>query len=272
MRNGDEFSPAVIDRVSGLLDEFRDGNELTLSQLARRTGLPRSSAHRLLSRLVESGWVSRNGQVYSLSRAMFEWGALAQRHDTLHRAARPVLHELHAASGLIVHLAVLDGSDVHYLDKVGRGPLVVPSRIGGRQPALRTALGKALIAHSGVDPGRARPPGMPLPPAGDHARLRHEIAHIRQQHLAYERDEAVPGIACVAAPIGYGRTCVGAVSVTGPVTGVDPVALARPVRSAAHAIRQALDDCGSVSRAGGSARVGVSERALARHRPQAYDR
>ena len=248
MRNGAAFSPAVIDRVAGLLDEFRDGNELTLSQLSCRTGLPRSSAHRLLSQLVEFGWVSRHGQSYGLSRTMFEWGALAQQHDSLHQAAHPVLHELHATTGLVVHLAVLDGNDVRYLDKVGCGPVTLPSRIGGRQPALRTALGKALIAHSGVDPMRNRSAVASLKTAG--VGLRHEIAHIRQRNVAHEREDSVPGVACVAAPIGNTRTCVGALSVTGPVNRVDTVTLATPVRAAARAIWQALGENVSARQAG----------------------
>ncbi|WP_040801842.1 IclR family transcriptional regulator [Nocardia higoensis] len=249
MKNGDDFSPAVIHRVAGLLDEFRDGEELTLSQLACRTGLPRSSVHRLLSRLVELGWVGRRGQAYALSRTMFEWGALAQQHDSLQRAAHPVLHELHATSGLIVHLAVLDGDDVRYLDKVGYGPVALPSRIGGRQPALRTALGKALIAHSWTDPAAAGTTTGSTSRAGVPPLARHEIARIRQQRVAYEQ-ESLAGIACVATTIGNGRTCAGALSVTGPVDRVDHVALAGSVRAAAHVIWRSLGERGGGRRAG----------------------
>lgn len=250
MKNGDDFSPAVIDRVANLLDEFRDGEELTLSQLSCRTGLPRSSAHRMLSRLVELGWVSRHGRAYALSRRMFEWGALAQRHDSLHRAAHPILHELHATSGLIVHLAVLDGDYVRYLDKVGYGPVALPSRIGGRQPASRTALGKALIAHAGMNRAAACSAASSPAAVGTQALSRHEIARIRQQRVAYEREECVAGVACVAAPIGNSRTCVGAVSVAGPVDRVDLVPLAVSVRSAAHAIWRSHGEYGSAPRAG----------------------
>ncbi|MGW0002838.1 IclR family transcriptional regulator [Nocardia grenadensis] len=250
MKNGGDFSPAVIDRVATLLDEFRGGAELTLSELSGRTGLPRSSTHRMLSRLVELGWVGRRGRVYGLSRGMFEWGALAQQHDRLHRAAHPILHELHATTGLIVHLAVLEGNDVRYLDKVGYGRLALPSRVGGRQPASRTALGKVLIAHAGV--GRAAAYATAAAPAswGTAALPRQEIARIRQQRVAYEREECVAGIACVAAPIGNSRTCVGAVSVTGPVGSVDFVPLARSVRSAAHAIWRDHEEYSPAQRAG----------------------
>ena len=243
MRNGDDSSPAVIDRIAALLDEFSGGDELTLSQLSLRTGLPRSSVHRMLSRLVELGWVSRRRHVYALSRTMFEWGALAQRHDDLHRAAHPMLHELHAVSGLIVHLAVLEGNDVRYLDKVGPELVAVPSRIGGRRPALRTALGKVLLAHVRPEHSADRPPTAPAPVAVG-ALDRQEVAEIRRRRLAVDREESVPGIACVAAPIGSSRGCVGAVSVTGPVEVVDAVALAMPVRSAAQLIWRALGENG----------------------------
>ncbi|MFD6882609.1 MULTISPECIES: IclR family transcriptional regulator [unclassified Rhodococcus (in: high G+C Gram-positive bacteria)] len=241
MRNCDGFPAAVVDRVAGLLDAFQTNNKLTLSELSSRTGLPRSSAHRLLTQLMEFGWVRREGHSYALGRTIFEWGALAQHHDGLHRAAHPVLHELHAVTGLVVHLAVLDGSEVRYLDKVGRESVPVPSRIGGRQPAFRTALGKALIAHTRFDPAGTSTAEQLAPPVGiDAARLRNEIAWIRERHVAHERGESIPGIACVAAPIGDGRTYIGAVSVTGAADKVDAVHLTTPVRVAARTIWRSL--------------------------------
>lgn len=81
MRNSDDSPPAVIDRVADILDEFRGGGHLTLSELSGRTGLPRSSVHRLLTQLVDAGWVRREARTYALGRSMFEWGALAQHHD-----------------------------------------------------------------------------------------------------------------------------------------------------------------------------------------------
>lgn len=239
MRNGDDFSPTVIDRIAGLLNEFSDGAELTLSELAVRTGLPRSSVHRLLAQLVDVGWISKRGKAYALSRSMIEWGGLAQQHDALYQAAHPVLHALHATTGLIAHLAILDGGDVRYLDKVGRGPDHLPSRVGGRQPALRTALGKAILAHSGSAGAVLRDATQTLGPVHQE-RLRHEIAEIRHRHVAHERNEAVPGIACIAAPIGHRPGCVGAISLTGPAERLNAVALTTPVRSAAQTIWQNL--------------------------------
>ena len=110
---------AVIDRVSLVLDAFDGPGRLTLAQIVRRTGLPRSSAHRMLERLVQLRWLRRSGRDYELGMRLVELGSLAVHQDRLHRAAIPLLHDLHRATGLVVHLAVLDGSDVVYLEKIG---------------------------------------------------------------------------------------------------------------------------------------------------------
>ena len=104
-----ETPSAVIDRVSLVLDAFDGPGRLTLAQIVRRTGLPRSSAHRMLERLVQLRWLRRNGRDYELGMRLVELGSLAVHQDRLHRAAIPLLHDLHRATGLVVHLAVLDG-------------------------------------------------------------------------------------------------------------------------------------------------------------------
>src|ERR1700758_5310325 len=110
---------AVIDRISLVLDAFEGPGRLTLAQIVRRTGLPRSSAHRMLDRLVQLRWLRRSGRDYELGMRLVGVGSLAVHQDRLVRAAGPLLGELHRATGLVVHLAVLDGADVVYLDKIG---------------------------------------------------------------------------------------------------------------------------------------------------------
>ncbi|AXY53878.1 IclR family transcriptional regulator [Rhodococcus ruber] len=229
---------AVIDRAARLLEAFRDSERLTLAELTRLTGMPRSSTHRLLNQLVEIGWVRRDAPAYSLGTKMLELGSLVQHNDALHRAALPVMHELHGRTGLVVHLAVLTGTEVLYLEKVG-GPysMRIPSRVGGRQPAHCTALGKALLAQGQYDV-EALFADHPLPARTPHSvtdpgRLRSELARMREQHVAHERDEAAPGVSCVAAPIGPAGKCVGALSLSGPSASIRATALAAPVRVAA---------------------------------------
>ena len=143
---------AVIDRISLVLDAFDGPGRLSLAQVVRRTGLPRSSAHRMLERLVQLRWLRRHVRDYELGMRLVELGSLAVHQDRLHSAAQPFLHELHRATGLVVHLAVLDGSDVVYLEKIAGGlGAAIPTRVGGRQPAHCTAVGKALLAFSDPD-------------------------------------------------------------------------------------------------------------------------
>ena len=78
---------AVIDRVSLVLDAFDGPGRLTLAQVVRRTGLPRSSAHRMLDRLVQLRWLRRNGRDYELGMRLVELGSLAVHQDRLHKAA-----------------------------------------------------------------------------------------------------------------------------------------------------------------------------------------
>ncbi|MBZ4288797.1 IclR family transcriptional regulator, partial [Mycobacterium tuberculosis] len=77
------------------------------------------SAHRILERLVQLRWLRRDGRDYELGMRLVELGSLALHQDRIHRAAIPLLRDLHRATGLVVHLAVLDGSDVVYLEKIG---------------------------------------------------------------------------------------------------------------------------------------------------------
>lgn len=238
---------AVIDRISLVLDAFEGPGRLSLAQVVRRTGLPRSSAHRMLERLVQLRWLRRHGRDYELGMRLVELGSLAVHQDRLHRAAQPFLHELHRATGLVVHLAVLDGADVIYLEKIAGGfGAAVPTRVGGRQPAHCTAAGKALLAFADiVDTDlltRKTKYSISSP-----RHLVEELAAIRGRGVAYERAESLAGFGCVAAPIGDSGEPIAAVSVCGPL---DRMAfdhrLAGPVRTTALHIWRNFDDGGPI--------------------------
>jgi DNA-binding IclR family transcriptional regulator len=235
---------AVIDRVSLVLDAFDGPGRLTLAQIVRRTGLPRSSAHRMLERLVKLRWLRRSGRDYELGMRLVELGSLAVHQDRLHRAAIPLLHDLHRATGLVVHLAVLDGSDVVYLEKIGdRMMAAIPTRVGGRAPAHCAAVGKAMLAYDGeadvVDLGTRKTRYSISTPA----QLRAELANVRARGVAFDREESVPGFGCVAAPIGAPGQAVAAVSVCGPMNRMTfDQRLAAPVRMTAMGIWRDVED------------------------------
>ncbi len=229
---------AVIDRISLVLDAFEGPGRLTLAQIVRRTGLPRSSAHRMLERLVQLRWLRRSGRDYELGMRLVELGSLAVHQDRLVRAATPLLGELHRATGLVVHLAVLDGPDVVYLDKIGdRMVSAIPSRVGARQPAHCTAVGKAILAYSDEEAEVDLQVRKTKYSISSSSQLAVELAKVRAHGVAFEREESVLGFGCVAAPIGSPGEAVAAVSVCGPMNRMMfDQRLAAPVRKTAMGI------------------------------------
>ena len=210
---------AVIDRVSLILDAFvvdRPG-QLPMAEIVRRTGLPRATVHRMLEHLVAVRLLRRTGRDYALGMRLIELGSLAIHQNHIRCAAAPLLHKLHQATGLAVHLAVLEGTDVIYLEEVHYARVTaLPSRVGGRQPAHCTAAGKALLAFRqdadiGVTAGATRYP------ITNRATLAAELTRVRVHGVAVEREESVPGFGCLAAPIVRQGEAVAAVSVCGPL-------------------------------------------------------
>lgn len=214
----------IMDRISLVLDAFEGPGRLTLAQTTAKTGLPRSTVHRILERLVGMRWLAREGNNYELGTRLMELGSLAVRQNRLYDAALPVLHELHRVTGNLVHLGILEGEDVVYLEKVGaRDALVARSRVGGRHPARRSPIGRALLASA---------PGSVL------AQSDPDLARVRDQGVSYVRTAQLAGI---GVPISHGGDVIAAVSICGPVgqLRLDHRA-AIPVRIAANSIAQSL--------------------------------
>lgn len=214
--------PSMIERMTCVLDAFAGASaRLTLHEIVDKTGLPRSTAHRILDQLVRLRWLDHHGGDYGLGMRSLELGGLAVAHNALREATGPLLHDLHSRTSVTAHLCVLDGLDVVYLDKVGgRSSSAIPTRVGGRLPAHATASGKALLAWT--DPRQVEatfrgrlasrtPRTLPTLDA-----LQQELAAVRSRGgLAFDREEAVPGLACVAAAIrGSGRAAA-AISLSG---------------------------------------------------------
>jgi DNA-binding IclR family transcriptional regulator len=135
---------------------------------------------------------------------------------------------------------VLHDTDVVYLQKLPIKGLEVPTRDGGRMPAHCTGLGKAMLAWSPdeqvervIDTGLERRTATTIV---DPAAFRAELAAIRDRGVAYDRDEACPGLSCVAAPIRGSGRAIGAVSVTGFSGRFDFASVELKVRAAAVAI------------------------------------
>lgn len=215
-----ELPPSMVERMTLILDLFTERQTwLTLEEIARTTGLPRSTAHRILDQLVRLDWLEHASVGYGLGRRSLVLGGGSAEHADLRSAASPYLHDLLLRTGAVIHLGVLEGARVTYLDKLGgRFATTVPSRVGGSAPAHCTGLGKAMLAwlepeHVDALVGEELRPRTPSTISGLDE-LHVELARIRARSgLALERGECFPDIACVAAAVRGPRGPVGAISI-----------------------------------------------------------
>ncbi|MDF1604681.1 IclR family transcriptional regulator [Nocardioides sp. YIM 152315] len=204
---------SVLERATGILEIFLDGPETCLlDDVVGRTGLPRSTAFRLMSQLVDLGWLvhdPRGG--YRLGerlRSPGERESAAPRElpfPGLRGAAQEVLGELHRRTRAAVYLGVLDGGRVRYLYDVGGTSFdQLSCPVGRGFLAYHTALGRAMLA--GLPPeevDRLYADDPPTGPVGDLVRLHRELATIRRRNgVVIVQSEGSPlGVATVAAPI-----------------------------------------------------------------------
>jgi DNA-binding IclR family transcriptional regulator len=202
------MTPAVV-RSLDVLELFMDARHgLTAPEVVKRTGLPRTTVHELLTTLAERKYLRRDDQTatYHLGLSVFRLGnAFAERLD-LHAVGQRMAQSVAKDCDETVHVGMLEGSDVVYLCKVDSTQSVrMVSRMGGRVPASCTAVGKALLAYL-PDAERKRLLGKglakltPRSITEPHV-LANQLDQIRLTGLAYESGESNPDVSCVAAPV-----------------------------------------------------------------------
>lgn len=213
-----ERGRSVTSRVLAVLGAFdADHPRLSLSDIARRSGLPLSTVHRLVGELESGQALSRaaDGR-FRIGLRLWELGRLAP--SLLQDVAHPWLQELFGSTGENVHLAVRDGLEVLYVDKVyGRHAVPIVSRAGGRLPMHPTGVGKVLLAHEQewfVSAYLARSLERPTPHTiTEPGRLSRELAAVRAQGYALTSEEMTLGSCSVAAPILLEGRAVAAVGI-----------------------------------------------------------
>ena len=239
----------AVDKALSLLSAF--GSEahtgLGVSELARRTNLSKSTAFRLLGMLERNKAVERAGTNYRLGSLLNSLGAQVSStgHDKMRDLLTPFLAELYEATHQTVHLAVLHGTDVIYLNKLfGHRLLRSPSRIGGRVPAYCTGVGKVLLAYNFESTEATLDKGMPAwtpKTITDPDVLRRTLAKIREDGIGFDDEESVMGLNCIAAPImGPNGKPVAALSISGPTGQFVPANHAHELRRVCFAASRKL--------------------------------
>ena len=163
---------------------------LTLSEIARRAGLPLTTAHRLVAELCAAGALERDSDGrYRIGLRLWEIASLAPRGIPLREAALPFLEDLYEVTHENVQLGVREGHDVLYIERIaGRRAVGVLTRVGGRFPLHASGVGLVLLAHAPERVQREVLEG-PLQRFTDHtitdpARLARILARVRRDGVA----------------------------------------------------------------------------------------
>lgn len=203
-------TPNVQSLVRGLsvIRTFNaDRPRQTLAQVAEATGLARATARRFLHTLVGIGYAGTDGTTFWLTPRVLELGYSYMSGLGLPAIAQPRLEELSRQVGESSSLSVLDGPDIVYVNRVPvRRIMTVSITIGTRFPAYATSMGRVLL--SGLNPDQLDEyfeitELVALSPTTihDEARLREEIARVRDQGWAIVDQELEPGLRSLAAPV-----------------------------------------------------------------------
>src|ERR1700754_5042150 len=161
-----------LDRALDLLEALAIAGEAGVSALAARTGLVPSTAHRLLSTLVERGYAaqSASGGRYLIGYKLLELSSgLQDRVERLKLAARAHLEAIRLQTGETTNLVVLEGRDVVYVDKVdGTRSVRLFLEVGAAIPAHTSGAGKAILAWRTPEDVAALLGGAPLQASTSH--------------------------------------------------------------------------------------------------------
>jgi DNA-binding IclR family transcriptional regulator len=197
----------VTSRLLAVLGAFDERHRsLTLTELARRAGIPVPTAHRLVGELVAGEALQRQDDGrYVIGRLVWQTGLLAPVQGGLRHVAEPFLHDVYAATMATVHLAVRDGDEVLYLERMaGRASVPIVSQVGSRLPMHATGVGKVLLAYAPADVQarvfagltRITPYTITRPEV-----LRAQLDRIRRDGVATTSEEMSLGACSLAVPV-----------------------------------------------------------------------
>ncbi|MGA2208297.1 MAG: IclR family transcriptional regulator [Acidimicrobiales bacterium] len=236
-------SVQAVETALALLDCLAAEPELGVAELGRRLGVAKSTAHRIVTTLCANGFVQRvpESRTYRLGIRLHELGELVASRSRLRDHALPLLESLRSQTGETVHLAVPEGSQMFYVERLeSYHGLRFSSRVARVRPIHLTSSGKAVaafnpvVAQAAIDAGFERRTPRTIRTKEQFLRC---LAETRERGYAFSIEEDEPGLASVAAPVlDHTRTARAAISVAGPVsrvTGEHIALMARRVQSAA---------------------------------------
>ena len=221
-----------VTKAAEILKLFLKGNrEMSLKEISDVFEMHKSSVYRTLSTLVAARFLEKDEMTnkYRLGLIFLDFAGNVLHRFNFRDQARPYLEKLAEETAEIIHLSILEGSEIVYLDKVGQAqPLTVATKIGGRHPAHCSAMGKVLLSGLNREKliealGKGPYEKMTPNTICDFQVLTKVLECVREEGYAIDAEEAFLGIRCVAAPVKEGRQgrIVAAISATVPKQRMD---------------------------------------------------
>jgi IclR family pca regulon transcriptional regulator len=203
-----------LERGLAILSAFKPAQPvLGISELARSLGLNRATTHRYVATLAALGYLEQDvsSRKYRLGPRVVDLGLAAIDSMELREISAPHLRELSDQSGHTVNMAILDGVDIVYIERVrstrpGQREIDLNLHIGSRLPAYCTSLGKVLLAYLPPEELRRVLSETTLARRGpntitDRAALLKELAAVREAGLAVNNEELAYGLRSIAVPV-----------------------------------------------------------------------
>jgi DNA-binding IclR family transcriptional regulator len=228
-RSKSDYVIQTVTNALRVLEEFRDQEELGVTELSRRLRLHKNNVFRLLATLEDKGYVAQCAESdrYQLGVRCLELGHTFGRSGGMLRHARGILEGLARVTGETTHLGTLQDFEVAHLDGEEPDQLVLTSlRVGRRLPVHCTALGKVLLGcgdalvrerFDRICVGNGALRARTVETITDRDKFVEHLRAVANQGFALDLEESEPGLCCAAAPVfdATGRLAA-ALSVSGP--------------------------------------------------------
>jgi DNA-binding IclR family transcriptional regulator len=231
-----------IRMLEGLIDL---GGEAGITELATHLSVAKSTVYKHLNTLDSNGLVVKHGDRYRIGLRALEFGGYAQRYDGVYDTARPQLRKMADETGELANLMFEeDGWGVYIHTSRGEDAVDIDTQTGRRANLHATGLGKAILATLSEERVETIVESRGLPRVTEHTiteqtELFEELDEIRAEGIAYDREECVEGMACIARPLSTPNERPAAISITGPVSRVSG-------GETEAAIRTVLEQAGNV--------------------------
>jgi IclR family acetate operon transcriptional repressor len=206
-----------------IVETLKELDGAGVTEVATSLDMPKSSVHNYLSTLQQEEYVVKEGQTYHVGLRFLESGAFARHRQQIYEIAKSEITDLAEETGELVNLATIEHGMVVYLYRVsGEKAVKVDAYTGQRVRTHNTALGKAMLAQLSEEEVEHILEYHGMSQTTEHTitnseELFDELQQIREEGVAFDREERLSGLRCIAVPIvNMNDEVEGALSVSGP--------------------------------------------------------